>query len=402
MTNYTPTPDYYNDYIAHWRPAGWTKKDHKYISRKRGKNGKWQYIYETVKSKVRKVTDKIDKDHDWLPDVFDRNITKPQSAMKKDPRYDAPETSAMKGDPRYKAPSTAEKGAKPNSESNEVKVYKYYKKIKLANGKYRYFYSASEYERYSKRISVLDKDYQFMQDVPVLPSRPKASNVAKYIDVGTDKGNCTSCAMAFELAMRGYDVKSRPDIDGASPDDYILGVFKGTTSGTSNNWYLDTTREENKYYNYKKGLTLKTTSEEEKLQIAQNDLERTIKERGGDNQRGFMTISWTQTDEGKPSGGGHVFNYVVENGQVKYYDAQKGEKNGQQGGEIDIKTYLDNTDYLKHSNKGTSDGGYRTYCALYRIDDKDINEHAKDYIQYTPEVIHDEPEEEKKRVRNYR
>ena len=45
MITYTPTPDYYQDYIEH----GWLKdqaaKIHKYIKRWRGKNGKWNYAY---------------------------------------------------------------------------------------------------------------------------------------------------------------------------------------------------------------------------------------------------------------------------------------------------------------------------------------------------------------------
>ena len=43
MQTYQSTPDYYRDYIQH----GWLKdqaaKVHKYISRWRGKNGKWYY-----------------------------------------------------------------------------------------------------------------------------------------------------------------------------------------------------------------------------------------------------------------------------------------------------------------------------------------------------------------------
>ena len=48
MIGYTPTPDYYNDYIQH----GWLKdaaaKTHKYIERWRGKNGKWYYRYKNA------------------------------------------------------------------------------------------------------------------------------------------------------------------------------------------------------------------------------------------------------------------------------------------------------------------------------------------------------------------
>lgn len=58
MIQYTPTPDYYNEYIQH----GWLKdqaaKAHKYIERWRGKNGKWYYRY---KSKVQNAFTKFNR-----------------------------------------------------------------------------------------------------------------------------------------------------------------------------------------------------------------------------------------------------------------------------------------------------------------------------------------------------
>ena len=58
MIQYTPTPDYYNEYIQH----GWLKdqaaKAHKYIERWRGKNGKWYYRY---KSKIQNAFTKFNR-----------------------------------------------------------------------------------------------------------------------------------------------------------------------------------------------------------------------------------------------------------------------------------------------------------------------------------------------------
>lgn len=58
MQTYQSTPDFYRDYIEH----GWLKdqasKVHKYISRWRGKNGKWYYSY---KSKAQELGAKIDR-----------------------------------------------------------------------------------------------------------------------------------------------------------------------------------------------------------------------------------------------------------------------------------------------------------------------------------------------------
>ena len=48
MQTYQSTPDYYNDYISHY---GTQAKTHKYIDRKKGKNGKWIYIYDNSTQK---------------------------------------------------------------------------------------------------------------------------------------------------------------------------------------------------------------------------------------------------------------------------------------------------------------------------------------------------------------
>lgn len=41
MQGYIATPDFYNDFIAH--------KDHKYISKHKGKDGRWVYVYKQPK-----------------------------------------------------------------------------------------------------------------------------------------------------------------------------------------------------------------------------------------------------------------------------------------------------------------------------------------------------------------
>lgn len=286
----------------------------------------------------------------------------------------------------------------PRQKNPSGKTYGYYKKISTGNGKYRYFYSEAEYSRYMKRTSTLDKDYQFMQDVPVLSHKDSAGNAAKVADVGTDLGNCSSCSVAFEMRMRGYDVKARDDIDGKSTEE-ICKMFDVEHS-VKNNWYVDTSREENSNYNFTRKLgfftSIQATSEEERLQIAQNDLERSIKERGGDNQRGLMFINWTQSDPDENgqrhrNGGGHVFNYVVTDGEVKFYDAQKGETNNQTGGEIDIKEYLDNTDVTSHEPYRGNEDGWVTYNGFVRIDNKPLTEAGKENIQYEPVETHDTP-----------
>lgn len=460
---------YYDNYLEH-KLGGWTRKNHKYISRERGKNGKWKYTYANSKGRssssskgnsvlnllkrfgedtVDKIGDTFDKDYDHVLDLFDKDVKsnliqkinrtgnglmtsvvydkynrqferklqrgeydakdwkfvndkdeKAQSERKREDQRKQEEKQQKKAEKTTKFFQGNHFQNLPRQKNPSGKTYGYYKKISTGNGKWRYFYSESEYSRYMKRTNTLDKDYQFMQDVPVLAHKDSAENAAKVADVGTDLGNCSSCSVAFELRMRGYDVKARDDIDGKTTEE-ICDMFDADYS-VKNNWYVDTSREENSNYVYttEKGLFVnktRLTTEDEKLQIAQDDLERSIKERGGDNQRGLMFINWTQSDPDENgqrhrSGSGHVFNYVVTDGEVKFYDAQKGETNNQTGGEIDIKEYLDNTDVLHHrSYRGDDEEGWVTYNSFVRIDNKPLTESGKENIQYEPVEVHDTP-----------
>jgi len=47
-----------NDSLEHGI-FGWTKKDHKYIKKEKGKNGKWKYFYNKVSSAVKKATSAV-------------------------------------------------------------------------------------------------------------------------------------------------------------------------------------------------------------------------------------------------------------------------------------------------------------------------------------------------------
>lgn len=364
---------------------GWIKKNHKYTSRKKGKNGKWQYFYDKVTSAVKIVAKTVPS---VLGSIFNDNKDVKVNEIKVTPEKRTKVESTVKAVSKTKVSEINAKYKKVT-----MKSYKYIAKVPTGNGRFRYFYTQEEYASYQNRQKVLDKDYDFMSNVPAVSSKRSPQQAAEYVDVGTDNGNCGSCSLAFELQMRGYDVQSSKDIDGVTKDE-VLKAFGIEGYNSSYNWFVDTSKERNKKYYAKGFLGLKSTSEDEKLEIAKTDLEETIKERGGNNQRGFMTIGWTQTDkdengERSRGGGGHIFNYVVTNGEVKFYDAQKGETNNQTGGEIDITTYLDNTNVV--ANKPASDGGVATYCSIMRVDNRDLSESCKDYVSYKSEEIHTAP-----------
>lgn len=364
---------------------GWTKKNHKYVSRKKGRNGKWQYFYDKVTSAVKSVASAVSG---VLSKVFNNSKDVKVDEIKVTPETKAKVETTVKAVSKTKVSEIQVKYKKVT-----MKAYKYIAKVPTSNGRFRYFYTQEEYASYQNRQKVLDKDYDFMQNVPSVSSKRSPQQAAEYVDVGTDNGNCGSCTMAFELQMRGYDVQSSKDIDGVTKDE-VFAAFGMGEYDSSYNWYVDTTKERNKKYYTKGFLGLKSTTEDEKLEMAKTDLEETIKERGGDNQRGFMSINWTKSDKDENgirnrAGGGHIFNYVVTNGEVKFYDAQKGENNNQTGGEIDITTYLDNTNVVDHLK--ASDGGWATYCTVMRVDNRDLSESCKDYISYKSEEIHTAP-----------
>ena len=375
--------------------TSWFKKNAKY-TKKEKKNGKWRYYYQQAKETIKKGVEKV-------KNIAQGIYQKVKNRRLKDIKVDDESMKNKIDSIKNRSKSDL---AKPPKEVKRVKEYKYFKKIQMPNGKYRYFYSEKEYQAYLKRLErrdkALDKDYDFMENVPVLDVKMEPGKAAYHADLGTESGNCASCSLAFELLMRGYDVRSSKDVDGLSYKEWGIDCFEGfeEKAGTKYNWYLDTSKKENEKYTNRK------TSEEEKLQIAKADLERTIIERGGNNQRGFMSVGWTYTDPDengnrKAAGGAHLFNYVVTNGKVVFYDSQKGESNNQEGGRINIEDYLDNIDYTSH--KEGSDGGWVTYCSLFRVDNKDLKPAIKDYISYKPEQrdYHFGPEEKWKMERRY-
>ena len=337
-------PPLTEDILEHWGIRGWTKKNHKYTRRERGKNGKWRYFYGQLKSRTRKITDKIDYDHDWIIDIFDNKNSQRSELTKSlvDRRY----------------------------------WYKYYKKVKGPDGKWIYFYSQEAYERYVNRqekAEKLDQDVNLdLLDVPLLSSKPSPLYAAYKTDVSTESGNCSSCAIAMDMRMRGYDVQSRPDIDGSSMDRILQSYDLGDDSYGSymekSGWEMDLTREGNRAYNVR--------DERGQLDLAQKDLESTIKDRGGNNQYGLVQMSWVDQETGEYVGG-HIFNYVVKDGEVTFYESQKGEWNNETGGTVDIKTYLKDSRYIANDS-GISD------IHIIRTDDKELTSYAKNYVNYTP------------------
>lgn len=128
--------------------------------------------------------------------------------------------------------------------------------------------------------------------------------------------NCTNCAFAFELRMRGYDVEAQPiwklatqgliydrmEDDNANSAPFVDENGKSPTFGLVHAGY---------------GFSYDDLSAQG-LESAKKVREEFLSEYE-DGARGFFTYDWI-------NGGGHINNWVVEDGDVWVYDAQIGEK----------------------------------------------------------------------------
>ena len=141
-------------------------------------------------------------------------------------------------------------------------------------------------------------------------------------DTDYGKMNCTSCVLASHLRQQGYDVNAK-----------AFG-FLGA----------DVEKEYKKIIKNYKDVTTKTdvkTKTEAKNKI----LEMTK----GENSSGAIRVRWQ-------SGGGHIFNWKVENGKVIFYDVQPAGKE-----EVPIDKVFG---AAKHSGNST---------ILYRFDTADFD-----------------------------
>lgn len=105
---------------------------------------------------------------------------------------------------------------------SKKKKYKYIAKVKLPNGKYRYFYKQSEYNNYLKRLEYQKTEPDFMKDVPdidkntVMNSKEDMAEINEKYDprVLDYSMNCMNCTTAYELRKRGYDVEASANSEG--------------------------------------------------------------------------------------------------------------------------------------------------------------------------------------------
>lgn len=222
--------------------------------------------------------------------------------------------------------------------NKEIKKYKYVAKVKLPNGKYRYFYNKNELEAYYKNQgSSVEK--QLMNRVglkqdPNFSEQDELQINKHFKDGGVQyTQNCYSCSLAWDLRRRGFNVEAIKDADGEAGET-AMQCYKNNTDYTTNDRPLRSDQAATAFANEMR--------------------------KGGDNSHGLLMVRWKD-------GSGHMMNYEVVNGKVIIRDSQTASLYREEHfAELFACTDIE------------SSAGSVAFC---RTDDKELDESILKYVQ---------------------
>lgn len=283
------------------------KKDHKYIAKVKLKNGKYRYFYDkdeyeaylNPKKKKRSKSSIFAK----IKKFFKKTLKESTHAIKKGKKI-----------VKKLLANLDDYSEKFDKKSTSKRQFKYIKRVKLSNGKYRYFYTNDEYERYVARQKYQNNEPDFMKKTPKIPEDKSFTRGEDMGEVNEDYNpsedgrsrNCVYCSAAYELRARGYDVQ-------AKEYDNIL-TYKGS------DYHMDT------FYENPKMITIDSKGEEhdsilnkttfyKKHNYADGVINDAILKHSGKNTRGEIRVTWK-------SGGGHSMVYEAHENSVVIRDCQ--------------------------------------------------------------------------------
>lgn len=212
---------------------------------------------------------------------------------------------------------------------------KHIAKVKLPNGKTRYFYKQSEYDAYLKRLKYQEDEPGFMKKIAkiakdkIFTAKEDMSKVNETYDPYDDatSRNCSNCSAAYELRRRGYDVEAKPN-DGDKYNgrhdrvyDYFegakfLGVYGDGSTLTHNEKYIRRIQNDEDTildrFKYKDDYKFYTTDQS----YTSKSIEKAIKANNPPGSRGFIDVEWK-------AGSAHSIVYEVDNkGKITIRDSQ--------------------------------------------------------------------------------
>ena len=301
---------YYNGELYHA-----SKKKHKYIAKVKISKGKYRYFYNQedydayLNKKNKKETEKKSKNSvsNFFKNVFS-NIDKFFKKSKK--RFE----------------KVVDKGKKfveevilglDGTNKKPIKSFKYIQRVKMSNGKYRYFYDEDEYQRYLKSRKYLENEPEFMKKISKISEEDNFSveESMKKINPGYsryDKStsyNCANCTAAYELRCRGYDVKAA---EYKNVGEYFLNGVQYRFSyyyKDAKCIMLDDSGKEHK-------SIFKGTRYQKEFDYSAPAVEAGIVKYSGKNSRGDISVEWKQ-------GSAHSMAYEVDaKGVVRIRDCQ--------------------------------------------------------------------------------
>lgn len=309
---------YYNGELYHAS----RKKKVKYIAKVPISNGKYRYFYtqeeyddyknskkpkeSKLKSKLKSVSKFFKNIRNKITKLFKKSKKELGKTLEKGRKF---VDEVIFGKKKGKGDSILERAAR--------KV-KYIARVKMSNGKYKYFYDTNTYERYLKRMEYQKNEPEFMKKLPKISENKAYTSDEDMAEVNKDYSrydkatsqNCTNCTAAYELRCRGYDV---------SAADY-KNYFKNYDNASMFRFPL--------YYKDAKTIRLDDEGKEHKSPL-NNTLaykryeydSRTVTEailkHSGKNTRGDISVMW------KEALAGHSMVYEVDNkGKVTIRDCQ--------------------------------------------------------------------------------
>lgn len=185
------------------------------------------------------------------------------------------------------------------------------------HGRYRYFYSETEYYSFMKNVSKKNGDWSIEEDcAAVNPDYPKEGYTL----------NCGSCSIAYDIRKRGYDVSATERYGTLKSD--VPKIYKN-----------------GKWSNYPKEKKNNVRSLTNRLSRYEN------------GARGIIDVNWSD------GSGGHLMNWEVVNGTVYFIDAQS--NTIRSGGEMERHEFSIDWDSVKYM----------------RTDTLELDEKALDYIR---------------------